>query len=76
MIALLFTSGARKICNNICNKVSIYENDCSLEQVVPHGSILVPLLFLLNVNNLKYASDISEYVYCNYLCSILWRHKF
>ena len=44
--------------------------------MIPQGSILVPLLFLLYVNNLKYASDIWTYVYCNSLCSSLWRHKF
>ena len=49
-------------------QVSKYENYCSLEQVIPQGSILVPLLFLLYVNNLKYASDISEYLYYNSQC--------
>ena len=49
-------------------QVSKCENDHSLEQVIPQESILVPLLFLLYANNLKYASDISEYLYYNSLC--------
>ena len=50
-------------------KVSNYEYDYSLEQVIPQGSVLVPLLFHLYVNNLKHVSDILEYVYCNSLLS-------